>query len=318
MPENQIIKGDLEKVLIEISNKYLDKQQFVSVDLSNNIDFTITLKGENWDGEYVDARIAEYVIAVQRIMQKNLAKNLGINSALRGKNKPLVKVKLKKGSAELCVKVFEYIRPYLDNMNSTQQMILFLTAMGLLGGGWTLNRILKHLEERHKNKLASERELKTQMLLEKSIDQTKEALLPLRGLVSKMTEHDVISFSQGNRTLNYEEAKKLFPRKPKSGYSREYIDGLYEICDINLEEKTLEISQDELKITANLILNNDDIASFYSKIEKQQKENPNVLPKMSLNIIIEYNAYRVKSADVFGTNPPRQNSKKLFEFKHLL
>ena len=313
-----ILRGTYEELLIKVSEKYLENTEFVAVEFSENLNFTITIKGDSWDGEYIDARIAEYVIELQRVLQKCLANNLGVITALRGKHRPLVKVTLKKGSADIYVKLFDFFKPYIDKMTSTQQFILILVILGILAGGWTLTKVLNHLSAKDKLNKDSEKDKKILALLEKSIEANKDALEPVRTLVTKMDEGDKIKFSDGNIELEYKDAKKMFPRKPKSEFSIAYVDDKYEICDINLEEKTIEVSKDCNKLRADLALSSEDLNAFYSKIETQQQQSPNILPSMDLNINVEFNAYRIKSAYILGTASPRPGAKSIDILKKLL
>ncbi len=313
-----ILRGTYEELLIKVTEKYLDDSEFVAIELSENLNFTITIKGDNWDGEYIDARIAEYVIELQRVLQKCIANNLGVITALRGKHKPLVKVKLRKGSAEIYVKFFEFIKPYIDRMTPTQQMILILVILGLLAGGWGLKRVLEYFSSIDERDRTSDRDKRTLALLEKSIEANKEALEPIRMLITKMDEGDKIRFSDGNIELEYKDAKKMFPRKPKSEYSIAYVDNEYEVCDINLEEKTIEVAKNGNKLRADLILNPEDLSAFYNSIKAQQQQSPRELPCMDLNINIEFNAYRIKSASILGTGAPRPGARSLDSLRKLL
>lgn len=303
---------ELHEALEKAIQNYLNGNTSNDVALPETLDFTIRISGDTWNGEFVDARIASYVLKVQRIVQDVLKKNFPHETDKE--EMPLIRVKLSKGSVNLLVKVVEFFKPYIDKMTSTQQFIIVLVTIAGLSGYLINGQRISYLEFTQKNQINENADIRKDKFIESAMEIAQKAADANKVLITKLKYGDEIEFSSIRKTYSSKDAKKMFPRNPKSKLSSGFADTLCKITSIDFKNDTmvLLIGNEELK--AQTMLSIEDRRSFYDEI-KNAKKTKGDLPEFHLNIDILYNKYGIKTATIVGIGDPRHGAKELSFFK---
>ena len=287
--------------------------EYSDIILPETLDFTIKISGESWDGEFVDARIAAYVLEVQRIVQRVLKTQLLVKTG--NTQTPLIRIKLSKGSVNLLVKVAEFFKPYIDKMTSTQQFIIVLATIGGLGGYFIGGQYLNYLVSVQKNQISENADIRKDEFIASAMEIAQKAADANKMLISKLKSGDEIRFSSIDKTYSAKDAKKMFPRNPKSDLSSGVADMKCKIANINLENDTIALLIGNEELKAQTMLSIEDRRKFYDEIKENEK-NKGDLPELSLKIDILYNIYGIKSATIIGLGEARPNSKPFEFFKN--
>lgn len=303
---------ELSKTLETAIQNYLNGVELTSVELQSSLDFTIKISGTTWDGEFIDARIAAYVLKIQNIVRQIVTSKL--QKRVNEQETPLIRVKLSKGSVNILVKIVEFFKPYLDKMTPTQQFIVVILTIGCLGGYWIEDRYLTHLLAIQNSQINERSDIRKDEFIAEAMDIAKTASEANKVLISKLRDGDEISFSSINKSFTAKEARKFFPKKVKSDLLTGEADAVCKIASIDLKHDAivLLIGDDELKAHTKLSI--EDRRRFYDEIKEAQKRKGE-LPEFSVNIDILYNEYGIKTATIVGFGEPRANSKRLAFFK---
>lgn len=304
---------NIEDLYSQLLKKYIEGVEFVSFDHDLISNFTITLKGELWNGEYIDARSAKYILELQKAFQQILTREITLTQ-YRGKEKPLIKVRIKKGSLEYVIEVLKFFEPYLNKMNSTDLTIVIVVFILSALGAYSVKKISETFESVKAKNSDKEISKKIADILERSIESSKIANETIRSLSNQMNKNDEASFSLTNKTYSSDEMKRMFPRRKPSMPLLSYADGVYEIANIDFENETLDLIQNNDLVEAQIIMSSNDANKFYDEIKKEQSINKNVLPKMILQVDVMHNAYGIKNATVVGVGKIRENSKNISLF----
>lgn len=301
---------DLLKALIKANEENFDLVEIESSDIFN---YTIVVKGEFWDGEFIDARNAAYVLDLQKSFQKIVGQTCDIYGINYNNADNLVKVRLKKGSCEYFVQGLELLSPYLDKMESIHLMITLVAGIATYAGC----NVIKYLSDAHERIVANKTHSSDVDRLASTVDNALKAVQDAtdvnRKLVSRMKEGDTLAFND-KKEISYNEAKQIFPRRSPEKMKQESADGVYEVIGNDFENGKITLLQDGNELTADMILPSAELSKFYDIVKESQMAQEKSLPVINFKITIEYNSRGIKNALVIGIGDPRENSYPLKHF----
>lgn len=301
---------DLLKTLIKANEENFDLVEIESSDIFN---YTIVVKGEFWDGEFIDARNAAYVIDLQKSFQKILEQSNNIYGITYNHSNNFVKVRLKKGSCEYVVQGLELLQPYLNKMESIHLMIALIAGIAAYAG----YNVVKCLSDAHErivsNKTHSSDVHRLANTVDNALKVVQDATDVNRKLVSRMKEGDSILFDD-KKEISYKDAKQIFPRRSPEKMKQESADGVYEVIGNDFENGKITLLQDGNELTADMILPSAELSNFYDIVKESQMAQEKSLPVINFKITIEYNSRGIKNALVIGIGEPREKSYPLKHF----
>lgn len=317
MPQ-EIVINTLDDIRPALDQVLAAGDEALSLEINPEITITIILDGKTWDG-LIDVRVAKFVTELQATHDR-MRKELDIDA----RDKPLVKVRIKDGSTELDARLYDLFAETLRNMTSTQQFIVVIGLMLMFGVGWSLNRFLTYLKDKHAADLARADGAEKAELVH-ALNQTVQHALekidgekPLRRLVLGMEEGDKVQLP-GTRPLTKDEARSLYPRKPRVTPMDVLIDDNYRVEKVGMDiPYELTLSKGTLSFKAEFAhgLSAENTAVFLERV-KNAMETLSPL-RVALRIDARLNERGVMHAVIVGIGqPPREHSNDLDEFFEL-
>ncbi len=301
------------KQLIEYAVKCcLDNEIIEDIEFDDSFEVKLTVCGDSWS-EYVDYRSANYVIHLQNEINKILKEYVADGSKEYNfyKKQAIVKVKVKQGSQILDVDVIESIKLILNAMTNTQ--IFTLCAISIAGavGYFSYTKWLQHREtiltktEDEKTK----RELISLFSgLNKKFDNLEK---PVRALIQGMEEDDKITFPGSTEPLKFYDAKRLYPRKPRTRRIEGPIDSNFLITDLKLETPVhVTLERGGVSFKALVDLPEEMVENFYHILEEKHK-NEEMPFSLDLQVHATLTERKVHAAIIEGIGQPREGAHEI-------
>lgn len=291
----------------------------------NELTLSIKLQGEKWNDDFVDITIAKYVIALQENLN-DILERYGFPS-----DSILIKVKVEKGCKKIIAdlkEIAETIVKFTSNMSGNQKVVFVLILCGTLLLWDGVSEFAKYKTEKlekemieiiNKNSQNSENNISeiSQTAIEnikeiiKTIPQIAETqqtyTRPFRIIKDEMEDSDKIALNNDFNFISKDKfAKKLKQtRNQKSEFQNLYIDGKYKITEIDGEKKIAKILINEKETSISFLdFSKEDTERLINLWGQGGKLSDN---DINLQITLECNAYRVKSAKIIGIGTPREN-----------
>jgi len=283
---------------------------------SKDIVLEIRICGASWNG-FIDYRGAQFVIDLQNAVARIYSELDKSEISLRDLKKSVtVKVKIVEGSSIFQVKFEEIFKIMVANMSGTQTTLILGLGLLCTAGYLTIGKILEF--KRSKMQKAQEMDLAKTYITRMSdtIDKAigliehKDVQAPTRKLIDKLNDEDRIKLP-GADFLNPEEAKELYPKKPKIRTESGYFDGQYVISAINMKKTPVqfELNLDGFAFWAKAQLDHSDIEKISRSLEVSMKENKEL--KVDLHLFVLFNERGFKSASIQATGEARDTSGDL-------
>lgn len=308
--ENPNSPSFLKTIDESINNLIQNKKYEINSDILNSVSFKIKIRGKDFDDDFVDINIANYIIQLQQKINDILELN-GLEE-----NKILVNVKVEKGCKE--IKAFLKV---IGNMNSDIAKVI---SIGIISVGIAtpilapyyfdyLNEKLHKETETLRIKSDSERDTKLietldnfSMAISTARDLKSDLEKPMRDILKSTSESDEASINNSPFKKRDDILKELKPtRNPKSEFQNLYIDGKYKITEIDGEKKCAKILiNGKEKSISFLDFSKEDTERLITLWGKGGELSDN---DIDLQITLECNTYRVKSAKIIGIGTPREN-----------
>ena len=218
-----------------------------------HLEFSIKIRGANWNDDYVDATIAKYVLAMQESLN-DILEDYEIP-----KNTILIKVKIEKGCKKIIANLeglINSLRAFCNNMSGGQKLIFCLICLAGFSAWEGIPA--------YKDYMIAKQEAKRAVLIQKSstdatieslkaIDNAIEALKevaenksvydkPYRIIERELEESDKIAINNDSSFIS----KSLFAetlrskRNPRREFENKYLDGEFHIVDI-YADKEIEV-----------------------------------------------------------------------------
>ena len=287
----------------------------------DDLTMTIRIKGETWNG-FIDYRGAQFVIDLQKAITNIYQELGGPEATLREIRKnATVKVKVVEGSSIVEVKLDEVLKKMAEKISGKQITLIAGLAIVCATGYFTTSEVLKYKQAKLKSvqeKQLSEtyvKEISSAMSKALDIIEKKDIEAPTRKLINKMDGNDRIQLpgKSTEESLRKEEAKKLYPPKPKVRTTSGTFDGLYRIVGINMEKRPVEfkIIENEFEFSAKAELSDTDIETIAKNLEIAMKQNEDL--KVDFHLFAIYNDRGLKSASITGTGAPRPHTGNFSE-----
>lgn len=281
----------------------------VMFDDSHNLHFRI--HGEGWDDK-VDYRIAKFVLDLQAAVDTIQSEITGYN--VSREDRIIVKVQHKLGSSDLWVEVGSLLKRMTKNLTPNQKVLLISLSIMTIGGCYCTSKYLDYRKEIDA-KIQDEK-TKQELVHVIAVQEARREELerPLRSLLHHLGEHDTILVPAVPDPMTKEEAKKLFPRKARSGVSLGYFDAKYVITSIDFEGDlpAVHLSLENHPLKAELKLTDPDLDRFYGDLRKLQSIHGAEV-EMELQVTAKYSASGIREAEVVGIGPVRPNSLSILD-----
>lgn len=283
---------------------------------SRDLVLEIRVRGESWSG-FIDYRGAQFVIDLQNAVNKIYQELDGSEISLRELKKLVtVKVKVVDGSSIFQIKLDEIFKIMVANMSGNQITLIAGLSILCAAGYFTYSKVMEYKQKALQK--AQEMDL-TQTYITRMSDTIDKALniiehkdvqAPPRKLIDKLKTEDRIQLP-GTESLSHEDAKALYPKKPKIRTESGDFDGRYVISAINMKKTPVqfELNLDGFDFWAKAPLDHKDIENISRSLEVSMKENKEL--EIDLRLYVVFNEREFKSAIIKATGPARENSQNL-------
>lgn len=275
---------------------------------------TIKLQGDSWDG-LVDVRVARFVVEVQKAVDR-FRRECGIEGAER----PLVKVKVKDGSTDIEAELIQTLQNLVTNMSPNQTFIVALSIVAGLFGYWSVKSLFEMLDKRHQRALEKQGEDAAAQAKAKEIEVFNETIKfaitkidperPARTLISSMNERDQIQLPGAAESMNREQVKTIYPRKPRTNPIQLLIDDNYHVTALGLENPvkfTLSRGDTSFKADLGNKVSEDDKVAFLTKTKSAFDTGTQV--RVALHIDAMVGDRGIHSATIVAIgHPPREGA----------
>jgi hypothetical protein len=293
-----------------------------SIDFTDNFNFTIKIEGRNWDG-LIDYRIANYIIDLQDSVKKLFKEASDIQSEefLNYVQRNLiVKARVTEGCSEIFIEKFDKIlTAFFKNMTGAQKTIAFTVAAAALATSFCYS---DYNETKFKTQEAQSHQEIVGQLIEHSdkladvIERNEDLFLdmekPVRNLVNKLDEKDIISLPVSQNKLTITEAKALYPRRPRLTVKTAYIDGSYDVLQIKTDKTgnvIFFLEKDGTPVKATLNINDDEFTPLYNKIMTAHQNSQ--IPTVNIQLTAKYTSKKITSATIVGVGAARETATTL-------
>lgn len=288
--------------LLEYAFDCLDKSKPADLlELEGDFNYTIKVSGQNWD-QFIDWRLAKLITEFQNSVNRAL-KEANIDLTKDEEQKTTVKFRVSKGSSLIEINCGDLFKVVADHMTGGELTAIAIVAILVTGGVMTVKRIMAHREKAEDETTKRE--------LAKVIEHVASYERPMRGLLNRMDEQDTIELSPTEQTYSKAELRKEYPEKGKYKAINVYVDGIYTIVGIKLDEGTIVVEQGDYKLECHSSLSPEEIEEFISPVANAlHNEQGFDLP---LRITAEYykGSKQLKKQIIYGIGEPRVGSKKL-------
>lgn len=294
--------------LLEFAENVLEgKSKIGTIEITDDLDYKIKLKGTIWDGS-IDFRIAKYIIDIQKTID-SILKDADI--PLDKNNRPIVKFRVEKGCSLIEVKISDAIKYIMENMSGGQKTFVAVIAILSTVGFFTTTKILEYKEKVDQNQ--------TNQVILQSYDKAFQEVIkkvpsyekPMRGLTSNLEEKDTINNSLTGEELSQTEAKKQYPGKSKFKAQNVYIDGNYLITAIKLETGAITIEDGGNHFDCLSSLTNQELKDLFDKVQTAYTQKQGF--KLDLKITAKYfkGSNTLRDLVIYEIGAPRSGSQTI-------
>jgi len=219
---------------LDIGVESILKDEILTEEFAFSRDLVLKIRvcGESWNG-FIDYRGAQFVIDLQNAINRIYHELDESEISLRELKKLVtVKVKVIDGSSIFQIKLDEIFKTMVANMSGNQITLIAGLSILCAAGYFTLSKVLEYKQKAMQK--AQEMDL-TQTYITRMSDTIDKALniiehkdiqAPPRKLIDKLRDEDRIQLP-GTELLNPEDAKSLYPKKPKIRTESGDFDGRY-------------------------------------------------------------------------------------------
>nr|MBP8257101.1 hypothetical protein [Opitutaceae bacterium] len=302
--------NSLRDIESAIDTLLADPDRRFTLEVAESLTLTIKVKGVDWDG-FMDARIANYVVELQKTFERIRSE---VNPEAR--ERQLVKVQLKKGSAELIAKVADVVKNLTTNMSGTQQQVTVLVAIAVGFGCYSLIKYLEHIRKMQEEANRTRLNAAALQTLSENMTYTLQTIdpeRPIRRLAKSMRSTDIIKIPSERAPLDRQEINERFPGKPRVTPVAVIIDDNYKVASIALDTPRvlgLERANISFKAQLDAELPDRDKESFVAEVKAALESGQSM--KVPLRIDAKVNDTRVTEALIVGIGQqPRKGSESL-------
>lgn len=301
--------------LIEYAVKNcIDNKPIERIEIEDEINVKIVICGESWS-EYVDYRCANYIINLQSEINKLIKEYIseGKKEYNLIKKNAIIKVKVDKGSSIINIDILESVKFIFGIMTNTQIFALCAISIASAVGYMSLVKFLQY-REKILTKVEDEKTKKELISLFGSLNKRFDELeKPVRSLIQGMEENDKITLPGSSEPIEYYEAKRLYPRKPRTRQFDGYIDDEFLITDIKLETPVhVTLEKGGISFKALVDLPEGMVEEFYNTLEEKHK-NKEMPFSIGLQIKASFTERRINSATIQGIGASREGSRDITE-----
>ena len=266
------------------------------IKISDNLVFTVRVCGRSWDG-YIDYRGAQYITELQKSANKLYRELSHHDIPLRDLSKNItVKVRVVEGSSLFEIQASEVLASMFSALTGGQITLIAIVGILCFAGYKTAKLVKDYKRELAINEQQGELPIKVLQEVMPAIDKAldiverKDLEKPNRSLINKLEPDDTISFGD-LEPVTAKQARKLYPRKPRSTVQSGYFDDEYRILNINFEQTPVvfQLSKYGLKFSAKAELANEDIEPLNKGLNKamQQGEDFNVSLQVFITVELQ-------------------------------
>lgn len=288
------------------------------IEFDKDLVVEIRVCGSSWD-EAIDYRGARFIIDLQDAVSRTAGELLENEASLSElRKKVTVKVKVVKGSSLFQINIGDALKAMVTTMSGTQLTLMAGLAILCAAGYFTTRKILdykqKVLQDAEHRKLTETAISNLSATMNKALEviREKDIQAPTRKLLNKL-DHDDKILLPGEESMRPDEAKKLYPRKPRIRTESGNFDGQYLITAINMEKHPIhfKIIHDEYPFWAKAEILDEDIETISESLKTAMKNNEDFM--LNLHMFVVYDERGLKSASIVSTGEPRPNAKDLSE-----
>jgi len=290
--------------LLEYTFDCLDKTKPAELmELKGDFNYTIKVSGQNWD-QYIDWRLAKLITEFQNSINRAL-KEANIDLTKEEEQKTTVKFRISKGSSLVEINCGDLFKVVADHMTGGQLTAVIIAAILVTGGVLTVRRIMARREK--------ESDERTKRELAKVIENVAQYEKPIRGLLSRMDKEDTVEISPTDRKLNRSELRAEYPGKSKYRAENVYIDGVYTVVAIKLDEGTLAVEKEGHRFDCHSSLSREASEELFSKVQEAHSKGKGF--DLPLKITAEYyqGSKQLKKQNIYEIGEPRIGTRTLVE-----
>lgn len=290
--------------LLEYTFDCLDKTKPSElIELNGDFNYTIKVSGRNWD-QYIDWRLAKLITEFQNSINKAF-KEANIELSKEEEQKTTVKFRISKGSSLLEINCGDLFKLVADHMTGGQITAVIIAAILVTGGVLTVRRIMARLEK--------ESDERTKRDIAKVIENVAQYEKPMRGLLSRMDREDTVAISSIDKKLNRSELRAEYPGKSKYRAENVYIDGIYTVVAIKLDESTIAVEKEGHRFDCQSSLDREAAEELFSKVQAAHAKGKGF--DLPLKITAEYyqGSKQLKKQIIYEIGEPRNGSRTLVE-----
>lgn len=301
--------------LLKLGEKcILENIETPDIEFSEEFVLKVKVEGPTWD-EYIDYRGANYVLDLQKSVNR-IYKELS-ESEVPGKelNKLVtVKIKVAEGSSLFEIKPGEALQNMMERLSGKQITLIATLAILCATGYFTTGRILDYKRQVKTQEQISESARDRARQISPVIDRALNVIehadpeKPMRSLTNKMGSEDTLIL-RDQETYSADQAKKLYPRKPKLPNEHGYFDGTYQVINIDVSKAPpvflLYKDGETIRATADMDSKSvDDLANKLREVWKSKEEL-----HVPFHVFIVYNRRGIKSASITKIDEKRDGSE---------
>lgn len=290
--------------LLEYAYDCLDSTKEAELlELDGKFDYSITVSGQNWD-QYIDWRLAKLITQIQNSINRAF-KEANVKLSKDDLQKTTVKFKVSEGSSLVEINCGDLFKVVAEHMTGGQLTAVVITAILVTGGLLTVKRLAARQEKAEDEKTKRE--------LGKVIERVASYEKPMRGLVSRLETEDTVAISPNEETFTKSELRLEYPGKGKYKAINVYVDGVYTIIGLKLDQGIISVEQDGRKLECQSSLSPDEIEEFISPVANAITNEQGF--DLQLRITAEYykGSKQLKKEIIYGIGEPRKGSKTLEE-----
>lgn len=317
-------QSELLQKLETVLEDYLAGESDFTLDLKQwNI--SIRIKGPKWRG-VVDKPLATFVLDLDRKMAEELARH-GID--LPKNDHGLVALRVEHGSMLAFLEGVPEVFEAISKLPQEQQMMILIAVLVIAGVALPAKALITSVGERAKEKEQTARENKREEEnTKREAIRANERLVtlnaitsgntryqleaPLRGLVGKLGDNDVIELPGAKEGVKKKKAKASLAKSSRAKAKNYYIDNAYTVEGISTKNPakwTISLNYGEITFTADLQLIDGDVQSLLADFKEAHGKNRKIGPW--LHVTAEISKKGIRKATVVGLGRERNGSVKL-------
>ena len=302
--------NELWKYAIDLISGEAEMQPVI---LSDNFNYHIRLHGEFWD-EKIDYRIAQLVLELQKaikdIYNETSGEVLDLNKIDDDIKELLIKVTLKKGSADIVAALKGAFEKMINKMNGKEAVISVAIIASAFLSYYSYDRHMNYKEKALQYTNQAQVVEKLSEIALSQADIIERSQVPTKIIINKMKEHDTIEFVNKGKRFTFEESKDLFPRKPRTKPDNYYIDDEYIVLGINFDEENVHLDKNGYDFWANYNdLSSEDVRTMHNVFEQSRPNR--VLPKLNIQLTARVKKGKLYSAIATGLGEKRNGSTNI-------